>query len=286
MNLVLKLISSPWFWADVVLSVSGGVLVYLGLRMEKAAEKKEYLDAFVDDVQSRKLKSERGWRILMAGIIVEVVAALGISIISGLEIADLTDKSADAKLLAANIGTTNAQLSLQVAQLVSTNLGLEKQLFALNMQMQEMTNNLAVVGKTANETRDLLGDSNTTARLNETKDTLAAANKVATDVRSVVANSNLGVLQGELSQLKPKPLKERLMACLNSINPQIVSSLKTGQTEFRVSRVRSYDLEELQKVAEQPEGRSYIKIGHVGLELFGGPPTYQVFFELKPELLK
>jgi uncharacterized membrane protein len=93
MNLVLKLISSPWFWADVFLSVSGGVLVFIGLRIEKAAEKKQYFGAFTDEVQSQRAKAERGWRILMLGIVVEVIAALGISVISGLEIADLTEKS-------------------------------------------------------------------------------------------------------------------------------------------------------------------------------------------------
>ena len=139
MHLFLRLISSPWFWADVLLSVSGGVLVYLGLRLEKAAEKKEYPGAFVDEVKSRKLKAERGWRILMVGIVVEVVAAFGISVISGLEIADLSDKSAaannEAKQAAKEAGRANeraamvesnkAVLSLHVEELRSNNIALE-----------------------------------------------------------------------------------------------------------------------------------------------------------------
>ena len=142
MHLFLRLISSPWFWADVLLSVSGGVLVYLGLRLEKAAEKKEYPGAFVDEVKSRKLKAERGWRILMVGIVVEVVAAFGISVISGLEIADLSDKSAAANLeakqaakeagraneRAAMVESNNAVLSLHVEELRSNNIALERQM--------------------------------------------------------------------------------------------------------------------------------------------------------------
>src|ERR1700690_4195553 len=103
MNLLLKLISSPWFWADVFLSISGGLLVAWGLWLEKRAEKHIpptdfHPDIFGDVVKLQKIKEQRGWRILMTGIIVEVVAALGISVISGLEIADLSDQSAAANL--------------------------------------------------------------------------------------------------------------------------------------------------------------------------------------------
>ena len=38
MNLVLKLLSSPWFWLDIFLSISGGIIVWWGLRVEKKAE--------------------------------------------------------------------------------------------------------------------------------------------------------------------------------------------------------------------------------------------------------
>jgi hypothetical protein len=182
MNLILKLIESPWFWADVVLSVIGGLLVYWGLLIEKESEK--YIppadfkrDIFDDIVKAQKSKLDRGWRILMAGIIIEVVAALLISIISGLEMASLNDKAEQASERAANTE--------------SNNLVLQARVLVLTAQMQEMTNSLAVVGKTANDTRDLLGQSNTTAVLSETKIVLAEASKVATDVRSIVANSNL-----------------------------------------------------------------------------------------------
>lgn len=146
MNLVLKLISSPWFWADIVLSVIGGALVYWGLLIEKRAEKHIppadfHHDIFKDVVASQKSKLERGWRILMTGIVVEVVAALGISVISGLEIADLTEKSAvanleakpagkdaaDAKLLAANTESNNLVLRARVELLQARRISIEQE---------------------------------------------------------------------------------------------------------------------------------------------------------------
>src|SRR5437867_1249925 len=105
MNLILKLVSSPWFWIDVALSISGGIVVYWGLKVEKKAER--YLppsdfgkDIFDDILTLQKKELDRGWRILMTGIIMEVVAALLISVISGLEIADLQSKTAAANKLA------------------------------------------------------------------------------------------------------------------------------------------------------------------------------------------
>ena len=209
MELVLKLVFSPWFWADIILSVTGGLIVFWGLVIEKRAEKYSppadfKPDIFADIADAQKAELERGWRILMLGIVFEVVAALGISVISSLEIADLTDKAeqagkdaADTKLQVGVITQTNLQLETRVEGLRFRNLELEASVLELKMQMQETTTNLAIVGKTANETRDLLGDSNTTAVLKEAKENLAAANKVVTDVRSIINNSNLAKVAPE-----------------------------------------------------------------------------------------
>jgi hypothetical protein len=134
MNLVLKLISSPWFWADIVLSVSGGVIVYWGLIVEKKAEKnlppEDFNpDIFEDILALQKKEVERGWRILMTGIVVEVVAALGISVISSLEIANLTDKS--------------VSLSFKVEELRQANDEIEaKQIRSITLQQRDKFINL------------------------------------------------------------------------------------------------------------------------------------------------
>jgi hypothetical protein len=61
-----------------ILAISGGALAFRGLWIEKKAdeaEKKEHLDAFVDEVKSLKLKSKYGWKMLMWGIFIETVVA-------------------------------------------------------------------------------------------------------------------------------------------------------------------------------------------------------------------
>src|ERR1035437_1135236 len=103
LHLLSIMLSSFWFWADVFLGVSGGVLVWWGLNVEKAGEKmlppSDFRpDVFNDIAEAAKSKMERGLRILKIGFIFEVAAALGISVISGLEIVDLTDKASVANL--------------------------------------------------------------------------------------------------------------------------------------------------------------------------------------------
>jgi hypothetical protein len=134
MNLFLKLLSSPWFLGDVLLSVSGGLIVWWGLRVEKKAEKllppNDFKPDLYDDIiKKQKREVERGWRILMAGIIFEVVAAFGISIISGIEIADLNDEASSAKTDAAHANERALTNELAVALLTSNNFALQKQLF-------------------------------------------------------------------------------------------------------------------------------------------------------------
>jgi len=68
--------SLSWLVGEFFISlvaISGGVLVLRGLWIEKKADKEEYLD--VDDFRSSKLKSKRGWKMLMWGIFVETAVA-------------------------------------------------------------------------------------------------------------------------------------------------------------------------------------------------------------------
>jgi hypothetical protein len=48
----------------------GGILVFVGLWMEKGAEKGWFLN--VNDLRKRRLKAKWGWRVLMLGIFVEI----------------------------------------------------------------------------------------------------------------------------------------------------------------------------------------------------------------------
>lgn len=164
MELLLRMFCSPWFWAEVVLSVSGGLVVYYGLKVEKAAEKhmppQDFKpDVFEDIVEVQKRKLERGWKILMTGIVMEVIAALGISIISGLESANLTEKAdlakgaaAEANRLAKLAEESASSNSLEVAVLTQTNLmlrshvaALEKRVIDLNEEALQTSNAVSML---------------------------------------------------------------------------------------------------------------------------------------------
>jgi hypothetical protein len=137
-HLLPEMVSSPWFWADVALGVSGGLVVWWGLKVEKAGEKllppSDFRPDMYDDiVQIAKRKMERGWRILMIGIVFEVVAALGISVISGLEIADLSDQTA-----IANHEAKQAENNAALAE--SNNLVLRLKLQPRSISAEQISN--------------------------------------------------------------------------------------------------------------------------------------------------
>lgn len=73
----------PWLTEAVVLSflaVVGGVLVYVGLSLERRSEKSWYSN--IEDFRSRESDKQRGWSWLMWGIRVEIITALVFALIS------------------------------------------------------------------------------------------------------------------------------------------------------------------------------------------------------------
>src|ERR1022692_3679439 len=67
---------SSWSVLIPLLAIIGGLIVFLGLWIEKEAEnegKKEHLNSFVDTFRCIKLKSKIGWWVLMVGIGIEVL---------------------------------------------------------------------------------------------------------------------------------------------------------------------------------------------------------------------
>jgi hypothetical protein len=68
--------SLSWLVGELLISVVamlGGMMVFRGLWIEKKADKEVFLN--VDDFRSSKLKSKRGWNMLMLGIVVETAVA-------------------------------------------------------------------------------------------------------------------------------------------------------------------------------------------------------------------
>lgn len=74
----------------------------------------------------------------------------------------------------------------------------------------------------------------------------------------------IGELQREFSKPKPEPFKERLLACLNEIDPGMLSALRNEKGNLRVNGYMSQSLfVELQKLSDEPESHKYMTIVHV-----------------------
>jgi hypothetical protein len=99
MHLLVKLVWSPWFWADVFFSVIGAVIVYRGHKISLDAEKlippQDFKkDIFGDIVIRYKEIMDKGHRTVMIGVVIEAIAALVLSVLSGLAIADSNERAA------------------------------------------------------------------------------------------------------------------------------------------------------------------------------------------------
>jgi len=245
------------------------------------------LDIFGDIIEKYKAEVERGWRILMIGIIVEVVAALGISIISGLESAVLNEKSeraekdaGQANLLVGVLSNETVRLSINLEAAKSNDLELAKQVFGLTAQTEQISTNIAQV-------RDMMNSPEITAKLNEAKLSLNEANKTMSDVKDILTNSNLNAL----SNLKPKSLNDRIIDCVNSIDARIIPRLASSSTAFACSGEMNHEtFSELKKLAAEPGAWQYLQIEdslHGSKFMTDGTiVTTDIKFWLYPALLK
>jgi hypothetical protein len=128
--MVVRLISSGWFWLELFIAVIGGVIYFWGHWIERRAERFLPPESFRDDifgdiVLRYKTEMERGWKILMFGIAFEVIAAFAITVSAGLERVDSKERT--------------AILESTTASLASTNLVLQANVFALKKQLGVQT---------------------------------------------------------------------------------------------------------------------------------------------------
>lgn len=92
----------------------------------------------------------------------------------------------------------------------------------------------------------------------------------------------------------PKPIKERIIECLNSINPNIVKKLSyTSRTRplHLELEVEQYKLDELEHLSEDQEARGFIILNPEGNLVQiqspqGGKMLTGVSLDINPELLK
>jgi hypothetical protein len=135
MNLVVKVISSPWFWVDVFFNVVGAAVVFIGLRIGASAERlippTDFKpDIFADLVTRYRALMDRGHRIVMVGVAIEAVCGFLLCVIAGFAVADSSEKTASALLQAKNAG-------LLAAEVQQTNLVLRSTVAALEIKAQD-----------------------------------------------------------------------------------------------------------------------------------------------------
>jgi hypothetical protein len=90
----------------------------------------------------------------------------------------------------------------------------------------------------------------------------------------------------ELAKIKQKPFKERLIDCLNSIDVRIVPGLRDHQVTYN-GNIESFRYDELERLAQEPEGLKYISLHSEGGALMLNGSTARIAsLVLNPALLK
>lgn len=96
------------FWAGI-----GGLLVLLGLCLEKKADKKIYRN--VSDLRRQKSISEFGWGILIAGIVVEIVTACVAAVSGNIEMKQIKINEANNDPLNQPVSDVSAVVRIKLA---------------------------------------------------------------------------------------------------------------------------------------------------------------------------
>lgn len=100
--------------------------------------------------------------------------------------------------------------------------------------------------------------------------------------------AQINIQSNALSAAKIKPIKQRIIDCLNSINPKIILSLKDGNTRFN-AMIEQYRRSELEELSRDQEGAKYIhflKNSGGSAEMTDGNTYRDTDFDLNPALLQ
>src|SRR6185436_364428 len=95
--MILPIISwslGSWILDSLVVIIAGlgGVIVFVGLWMEGPPDENSFRN--IDEFRRHKIRSNLGWRVLLVGIFIEVLVAVGIAIKDGWEIHQINKKTA------------------------------------------------------------------------------------------------------------------------------------------------------------------------------------------------
>ena len=84
---------------------------------------------------------------------------------------------------------------------------------------------------------------------------------------------------------RPKPFRERLIAQLEAVSPQIIPALRRGQTNF-AGDFKTHHFTDLQRLASEPEARQFITFRETGRQIISNLGiTNSAEFTLNPSLL-
>jgi len=113
-------------------------------------------------------------------------------------------------------------------------------------------------------------------------------NKLTNAVQQVRLLSNQVFLQSNaLAAAKIKPLKERLIDCLNGMDKRILEALRNGGTQVDI-QVEIAKLPELEGLSNDPEGAKYLRVHRKGGQFFtsDGRIFTEIVVGLNPSLIK
>lgn len=159
-------------------------------------------------------------------------------------------EAGNANLQVAVLSNETVRLSANLEGAKLKNIELAKQVFELTTQTELISTNIAQV-------RDLVNSPEIKAKLTETKKSLAEATATIEDVKSILTNSNLATLRN----LRPKPLKERIIDCVNSVDKRAVPKLQTMSVSLTCGGDLDSELvSELRKLAAEPGAWQYLQI--------------------------
>ena len=107
------------------------------------------------------------------------------------------------------------------------------------------------------------------------------------DERVSLLLSNVSEIKKSLASAKLKPLKQRVIDCLNSIDSRMIPGLSNGQTNFHFALL-AYQYQRLRDIADEPGAEAYLVLkDDPGGSVYIEPKGQRVrgFIELKAELL-
>jgi hypothetical protein len=120
MRVISILIASPSFWVFLVVNVFGGSVVALGLWGEGHAERKVFpeipgdLVPHLTESKERKRCKRFFERLVLFGVVFEVIAAVVTTVVSSIEVAQLNREAADTRAEAEQLRKANIELNARL----------------------------------------------------------------------------------------------------------------------------------------------------------------------------